>query len=267
MRTFSLLFLAACGSSPEPAANGPDSAAAEALAGRICSLYGRIDMACEWSGPVATVEGHEYKVDAEVTSEIKVGSSVTMEFAYDLTIDGKAEPALRGQGLGGGASAEAAREQAADDWARVFGTAIIDRVQHTGRLQTLQALQDRQSPPPAFVSGEWVAYLGYTDLRGKRTEDKTIDIQAVLTRLTPLSDAFGEGNHAAYIQFSRAGSAVVEPECTLDGRPSEELCTLVSEYAWPEGSYLLKQYIVFAPGPLPEGINARPDMPEIEARE
>ena len=79
-------------------------------------------------------------------------------------------------------------------------------------------------------------------------------------------NTWGEGSHGIYIQFTRAGTAITEPHCMLDGMDSPEVCKLAENYAWPEGSYLLKQYFAFAEGPLPEDVTARPDLPELEAQ-
>lgn len=260
-----LPLLIACGSTPDEPKTGPDPVAAEVLAGRICSLYEMVGTSCTWEGPRASVDGHEWLVSAETTNEIETGGSVLLNLAYDVSLDGKAVPALRGFGVGGGTSRTAAHEQAADDWARVFGSAMIDHASGKGRLTALQALQDDQPAPAAFISGDWVAYPGFTELRGKRTEAKTIDLQYVIDGFQPISSTWSEGTHAIYVRFTRAGSAATEPECFVDGQPSAKACELALAFDWPEGSYLLKQYVVFVSGPLPEGVTERQKLPELQA--
>lgn len=260
MRLLLPLALLACGGgSTEPASTGggPDAEAAEVAAGRLCALYTRVGDVCEWSGNSAVIGDRTLLVTAEVLHEARAGSLHSLELAYDLSIDGKPVPALRGRAVGSGASRTAAHDMAADDWARVFGSAIVDQLRHTGKLAVLQSLQDSQSPPPAFPMSEWVAYPGFTDLRGKRTEAKMIDLQEVLTLVEPATTSWGEGHHALHIEFTRAGTAFTDPQCTLDGRESPEVCELAKGYGWPDGSYLLKQYFAFNGDALPDGVEAR----------
>ncbi|TNE90446.1 MAG: hypothetical protein EP330_08095 [Deltaproteobacteria bacterium] len=257
-----LLSLVACGGGDAEspgASTAPkaEPAGAEVAAGRLCALFERVGESCEWSGNSAVVGEHTLLVSSEVTQEVKAGSALSMALTYTVTVDGKTQPGLIGRGSGGGASRSEALDKAADDWARVFGVSVVDAVRHTGQLAALQSLQDDQAPPPAFVHGDWVVYPGYTDLRGKRTEAKMIDIQAVLAILDPTISAFGEGVHGITIQFTRAGSAYSERACMLDGKESAEVCTLAETYGWPEGSYLLEQHLTFVGGELPEGVKAR----------
>ncbi len=259
-----LSLLSACGGSSEPV-TGPDPGAAKVAAGRLCTLYKKLGQECEWNGTVAKADGHEISLSATVASEVAVGGSYVRELDFDVMIDGVEHPQLRGRAVGGGTSREEAHEKAADDWGRVYATAIIDRVRHNGRLQMLQRLQDDQPAPPAFVSGGWVAYAGWSDLRGTRTERKPIDIQALLDTLQPEIAKWpttADSTHAVHIQINH--KQPIEKECTLDGQPSEAICDLALTYDWPKGSYLIKQYFVLTPGPLPGAVEARPILPEMQ---
>lgn len=264
MRVLASVFLIAVtgcgGESSAPGASHtptPDPGAAEVAAGRLCALFQRVGEACDWSGTSVVVGDDALVIRAEITQEVKAGSALSLSASYTVDVNGKQHGGLVGRGSGGGASRGQALEKAADDWARVFGVSVVDAVRHKGQLAALQSLQDDQSPPPAFVQGDWAVYPGYTDLRGKRTEAKMIDIQEVLGLLEPTVQSFGEGIHGVTIQFERRGTAYTADDCLLDGRPSAEVCAVARTYGWPEGSYLLEQHFTFVGGGLPEGVAPR----------
>ena len=254
-----LLLLAGCGSSPsEPTSNvgTSDADAAARAAARLCTLAARVSTPCEVQGTAVELEGKTLSVSSTVQREVAVGTAYNLELGFSVTVDGAETPGLTGRGVGGGPSRGDALDQVADDWARVFGVAIIDSVRHTGRLAALQSLQDGQDPPPAFESGGRVVYPGYTDLRGKRTEARPIDIQDLLGTLG--LDGLDDSMHGVYLQFERAGTAIRDPRCMLDGESSEDLCAQMATYPWPEGTYFLKQYLALVPGELPAEVKPRP---------
>ncbi len=260
MRLLAPLFLlaTACGEAPfEPK---PDHEAAKTVAGRLCSLFAREVIPCDWKDNVAKTEGHEITVSATLQNEISIGSSSTLDLRFEFAIDGQQQPALNADMVGSAMSRKEAHSKASDDWARIYGAAVVDRVLNTGRIGVLQALQDDQDPPAAFVTGEWVAYPGWAELRGKRTEARSIDTVKLLASVQPKIDAWKKepgAIHAMHIQLNLADGHGVDKECTLDGIKDDSVCELALGYDWPKGNYLIKQYFVFAPGPLPEGVETR----------
>ena len=80
-----IALLTGCGGA-EPFEAVPDAEAAKAVAGRVCSLFAKAELMCDWQGNTAKIEGHEVKVDAILENEIVLGSSATLELRYDFTV-------------------------------------------------------------------------------------------------------------------------------------------------------------------------------------
>ena len=262
-----LTALSACSGSAEPEPVSDDEAARE-VASRICTVLKKGGQECEHSGTQAKALDHSISVKAMQVHIVEVGSSATMELEYSFKMDGKDLPALHAKAVGSGLSKEEARKKAASDWASVYGAAIADRLIHDGKLHVLQALQDDQAPPPAFEAGEWVAYPGWMHFQGTMAEKKTIMVDELLVAMEPAFKNWEttEGStHAALVSIAFRAGFAPETECTLDGKPSKALCDLALTYDWPEPgqSYIVKQYFVLTPGPLP-GDHKRKPPPSAE---
>ena len=233
-------------------ARGETDAAVE-VAKVICWVLDRSKTPCAAEGTSVSAFDSVLDISVEPVSDVSFSGSSVMELEVAVALDGKPAPELNTIIVGRGNSRAEAHKNAANNWGSVYGAAILDRLQHNGKLTALQALQDEQDAPAAFVIGDWVAYPGWTNLQGSRSEASVIDIDGVLSTLASSFDwSPNPGTtHSALVQFRRNGALNAEPECRRDGVPDPALCERAFTYAWPNGNYIMKQYFVLTPGPLP----------------
>ena len=264
MLTSIVLVLSGC-SEPEPVAT-PDPVAGTAIAQTLCYVLEKVRRDCSNDGGTVSSGDRTLDLKVEVENEVSFTGSSMLELRIDAAVDGKPAPNLTTWIVGSGMNKKESHTNAATAWGSIYGAAIMDRMENNGRLTLLQSLADQQKPPPAFVVGDWIAYPGWTQMRGTRTEQRPIDTQHLLNALQPVTAGWKiepDATHALLIHLEVGGT---EKRCTLDGQPSDQVCELAVKYDPPKGNYLLRQYFVFAPGPLPEGVDPRPTLPPLEGK-
>lgn len=265
-----LLALAGCPSStPEPAA-GPDPQATRFAAQKLCYVFEYVDIKCRASEDLVEAGEHTLRVAATVQHRVDVARQAAISVRFEFALAD--EPPGHGVDvLGKGLSASDALDRAAQEWAALVGTAIVDGVRDLGRSDANRAalaMSGRGSKgpgEPAIELDGFRVYPGLSDFRGAAQGGPRVDhasvIGALRSDLQPLS---GDSAHSLLLAVQHDGSRFVCEKGRIDGRDSQRVCDVATTVPWPAPvtKYAARQFYLLVPAPAESGEPSGEPPPE-----
>ncbi|MFK7931141.1 MAG: DUF6348 family protein [Myxococcota bacterium] len=266
MRTcLTLTLLAACsgGAALEP--KGPNPQASAMAAERLCFVFQHAGETCRASQDLVEVGERTLKVEATIVTSAEAAGLATRYVAFEVDHAGKtAMHPVRIMGKGAGSdtasASEAALARAAQDWAALAGTALVDSIRDSGRSEALisamkagrLAPKEATAPPSIAVAG-FHAYPGIVDLRGTMQGGPSMDHPGLLQAMDAELAGLDPGQvHTLLFTMRNDGSVTCE-SAEVDGVAFDRLCPVIASFGWPTPSspYGLKQAYVLVPGAPP----------------
>jgi hypothetical protein len=209
------------------------------------------------------------RVEATLEQEVKMAGGAARNLAFRVSLRGE-EPGMRIDVLGKGSSPKDADDRAAQEWAALAGTALVDAFRDTGRSEAVFHILSRDKrppgpePEPAHQAGSFRVYPGIADFRGAvKGGNPKVDhgplLQAMVSDLAALEVS---RPHVVLVSVRHDGRVECE-KVQVDGVDSPRLCDVARAFAWPapETPYAARQTYVLVPGDMP------PEPPSIPVPE
>lgn len=255
MRNLALaITLAACTGTP-PAPEGPDPEATRIAAQKLCIVFDYVDVKCRASEDLVEAGDRTLRVAATIRHRVEVAGQAAYSVRYEVSLHGEA-PGYAVDVLGKGLSPADALDRAAQEWAALAGTAIVDGVRATGRTDAGQAALARvgRAPkgegPPAIPLGGFQVYPGLADFRGAAQGGPVIDhpglLGALASELTGLDAA---RPHSLLVSVKHDGTRFVCETGQIDGADVTRVCDAAAAFGWPPPvrQYAARQFYLLVP--------------------
>lgn len=252
-------FTACTGNATPTPPPGPDPTASAKAAQKLCYVFQHVGVDCRASQDLVEVGDDTFKVDGVITHQVDLPGGAARNVAFEAH-RGPVTLAHPVEILGKGTSPDDALDRAAQEWAALAGTAIVDAVRDTGRSEAVvAALKAGKRAPadaeatPALAVGPFHAYPGIPDIRGAMSGGPRVDHQELLgVLLSELTDLDPGTPHTLSFSLKNPGS----PQCDkaeLDGERKDGVCNIIGAFAWPTPvqPYTVRQVYVLKPGPVP----------------
>ena len=150
-------------------------------------------------------------------------------------------------------------DRAANDWAAMAGTAVVDAIRDDGtNAAVLAALKAGKRAPDGLATaplevGPFHAYAGIPEIRGAMAGGPKVDHAGLLGVLvSDLSKLDASQSHTVMLSVQNDGTAKCD-KAQVDGKDDQGLCQIVAAFGWPTPAspYSLRQVYVLKPGPVP----------------
>lgn len=264
--------LAACSGTATTEPAGPDPQASAVAAQNLCYIFQHAGDECRASQDLVEAGTRTLKVEATIEQQLAMSGGATRYVGFEVKTGGKtAMHRVRILGKGAGDKAgEQAVQRAAQEWAALAGTALVDSVRDDGTSTALVAgmkagslLPADAAPTPAISVGPFHAYPGIPDIRGAMQGGPSMDHAGLLAAMeSQLAGLDGARLHTLQIIIRNDGAVTCE-SVEVDGSADMKLCGVVGAFGWPSPAspYGVKQVYQLVPGPAPATKTGDPEPP------
>ncbi|MFT4624343.1 MAG: hypothetical protein ACI8PZ_003002 [Myxococcota bacterium] len=237
-----LVALLACSDPPPPFQPTVDPEWTVAAVDALCKVVEGAGKECTRDGDTARFEGASLTLRVTVDQESESFGVMTLKGHADLSVDGKATPALRTPVRAFGGNKGEAHERAAHEWAVVYGVALADWAMADAARPALVAVDkgNHESPPAKLGGG--TLYRGWPLVRGSR---QPLDHDPVLAALSPVLAGWTSGTHAIVLEVSAEMDGNMQRTLWLDGAesPAVEAAVASTRFAGAPGLQLRQFYL------------------------
>jgi hypothetical protein len=268
-RAATLIALAGCtGGAPAPEP-GPDPEATRIAAQKLCIVFQYVDVKCRASEDLVEAGDRTLRVAATVRHKVDVAGTAARSVRYEVSLNGE-PPGFGVDVLGKGLSPADALDRAAQEWAALAGTAIVDAVRHTGRADAAHAALARVGRaakgegPLGLSSGPFTVYPGLSDFRGAAQGGPNVDHEGLVGVLASEILALDPSTpHSLLVAVTHDGVRFACESGQIDGRDVDRVCQVAASFTWPAPvrQYSARQFYAIVPRAQPAPA-AAPDQGE-----